>query len=127
MTPSRRVLLIDDNDEHRRTLANALRARGWGVDAARNGREGLDIAARVQPDVVVTELILPDVRGFQFGRSLRSMVDHDLVVVALTRLGPELHGRALTAGFNHVQTKPLDVDELHDCMQRLLTPVPRAG
>jgi DNA-binding response OmpR family regulator len=120
MMAARRVLLIDDNDEHRRMLGSSLRARGWSVELARTGREGLDVAARVQPDVVVTELILPDVRGFQFGRSLRSMIEHDIVVIAVTRIGEELHGRALEAGFDHVLRKPLDLEEL----QRRMTPQP---
>jgi DNA-binding response OmpR family regulator len=125
MMAARRVLLVDDNDEHRRMLANALRQRGWSVELARTGREGLDAAARVQPDVIVTELILPDVRGFHFGRSLRSIIEHDIVVIAVTRIGEELHGRALKSGFDHVLPKPLDIDEL----QRRMTPqpVPRAS
>src|SRR5678815_711133 len=48
------VLLIDDNDDQRSQLANALRERGWDVETARNGRLGLDAAARTQPSIVLT-------------------------------------------------------------------------
>lgn len=119
---TRRVLLIDDNDDQRSTLANALRSRGWSVEIARNGKQGVDAALRVQPEIVLTELILPDVRGFDYARSLRSMVDHDLVVIALTRVTEELHGRALASGYDLVQRKPYPVDDLHQCMLALAMP-----
>jgi len=108
----RRVLLIDDNDDQRSILASALRSRGWTVEAARNGAQGIAAAQRAQPEVVLTELILPDVRGFDYARSLRSMVDHDLVVIAVTRIPEELHRRALSAGFDLIVRKPLEADEL---------------
>jgi DNA-binding response OmpR family regulator len=123
---NRRVLLIDDNDDHRSMLANALRARGWSVEIARNGQQGLDVAARTKPDLVVTELLLPDVRGFHFARSVRSIAGQDVFVIALTRLPPELHGRALMSGFDHVQCKQSDIDDLHDRMVRMTITWPRA-
>lgn len=126
MTHARRLLLIDDNDDQRSMLANALRSRGWSVETARTGKDGLDAAVKAQPLVVITELILPDIRGFNFARSLRSMVEHDLVVIALTRVSPELHGRALTSGFDHVASKPIDADQLHHQMMRLM-PLPIAS
>jgi DNA-binding response OmpR family regulator len=123
---NRRVLLIDDNDDHRAMVANALRTRGWSVEVARTGQQGLAAAARCSPDVVVTELVLPDIRGFHFARSLRSIAGQDLFVIALTRLPPELHGRALTSGFDHVLCKHSDVDDLHQRMVRMTITWPRA-
>lgn len=117
-----RVLLIDDNDDQRSLLANALRARGWRVDVARTGRQGLERAQLGQPDLVLTELLLPDVRAFNIARSLRSMVEHDLRVIALTRLPEQMHVRALKEGFDLVQCKPFDADALHERMLALLVP-----
>jgi two-component system OmpR family response regulator len=124
---ARRILLIDDNDDQRSILANALRSRGWSVETARTGKQGIEVTQRVQPEIVLTELILPDVRGFNFARSLRSLVGHDLFVVALTRVPRELHGRALMSGFDHVHCKPCDVDALHREMQQLSRRVNRAS
>jgi DNA-binding response OmpR family regulator len=127
LSTARRVLLIDDNDDHSTTLAAALRERGWIVDVARNAHHGLATAAQDKPDVVVTELMLPDVRGFNFARSLRSVVGQDLFVIALTRLPAELHARALTAGYDHVQSKQIDVDDLHARMVRMTITWPRTA
>jgi two-component system, OmpR family, response regulator len=122
----RRVLLIDDNDDHRSMLANALRARGWSVEIARDGQQGLAAAARCKPDLVVTELVLPDVRGFHFARTVRTVAGPDVFVIALTRLPKELHGRALTSGFDHVQCKHGDIEDLHNRMLRMTIAWPRA-
>lgn len=124
---ARRVVLIDDNDDQRAMLANALRSHGWRVEGARTGKLGVEAVARIQPEIVLTELLLPDVRGFNFARTLRSMVEHDLFVIALTRLPEELHGRALTSGFDRVQRKPVDVDVLHERMLAMTLPVTRAS
>lgn len=117
MSASGRVLLIDDNDDQRAALATALRQRGWQVDTARTARHGLDLAASNPPDVVLTELILPDTRGYQFARALRGAIDGEVRVIALTRLPAQLHAHALAAGFDHVEAKPFDVDTLIERMQ----------
>lgn len=127
MTPVRRLLLVDDNDDQRSSLADALRARGWEVEVAHRGQRGLELAARSKPDVVISELILPDTCGFRYARAVREVVEHELFVIAVTRVPPELHGRALRSGFDHVQPKPLDVDDLHERMLRMTITWPRAN
>ena len=117
------VLLIDDNDDQRSVLADALRARGWSVETARNGRLGLDVAAKVQPKIVLTELILPDLRGFQFVSLLRGAVEHRMAVIALTRVPALLHERARKAGFDLVHAKPVDIDALHERMLDIAVPL----
>lgn len=114
------VLLIDDNDDQRSMLANALRERGWHVETARSGRLGLDVAGRSQPSIILTELILPDIRGFHYADALRGMVSHEMLVIALTRVPEQLHARARKAGFDFVQRKPVNIEELHERMRTLL-------
>lgn len=127
MTALRRVVLVDDNDHQRSLLETELRSRGWSVEVARTGAQGLEVAARVSPDVVVTELILPDVRGFDYARSLRNATYAEMFIIALTRAPKQLHARALMAGFDHVQIKPFDVDELHHRMLGMTITWPRTG
>jgi DNA-binding response OmpR family regulator len=125
MMADRRVLLIDASDDQRSLLANALRARGWRVEIARNGKQGFDAAARVQPEIVVTELVLPDIRGFDFARSLRTAVEHDLLVIALTCIPEALHKQVLAAGFDHVVGKPFSVEQL--CVRMRALAIARAS
>ncbi len=109
----KKMMLIDDHADEARDLAASLRARGWDVTVVHNAREAFDLVPKQPPDVVVTELSLPDAHGLHVARALRSMTDRDLVVVALTRLADQLGDRALAAGFDHVARKPAHVDALH--------------
>lgn len=115
-----RVLLIDDNDDQRSILANALRARGWNVDVARSGKQGIERAQVGHPDVIMTELLLPDVRAYYFARTLRSVIEHEIRVIALTRLPVSLHRRAIEEGFDSVECKPIDPDRLHEKLTALV-------
>ena len=87
-------------------------ARGWGVATAEDLRSAIDMAMREQPHVIVTELLLPDVQSLQFSRALRSAVEHDIQLVALTRAGAEVFEQARREGFDLAFAKPLDIDEI---------------
>ncbi len=108
-----KVLLIDDDVERRTSLAEALRRHRWIVETANGGRAGLDAAMRDQPDVVVTDLILSDIASLSFARSLRTFIEHDVVIVGLANELEALHSQARAAGFDEVFAKPVDVDQLH--------------
>ena len=107
-----RALVIDDNDDHRTWLAGAMRDRGWNVIATRSGRLAIEVAEQQQPELVLTELILPDVHGFQIARALRTIVDNDLRVIAVTRLPEEIRQQASMSGYDHVLAKPVNLIEL---------------
>lgn len=112
------LLLVDDSTHARISLAGLLRGRRWVVDTAPSGQLALDAIAKYQPQVVLTELQLPDVRGLQLARALRSMVDHDLVVVGVTRMPPSLHKEARASGYDAVFPKPVDIDVLDDFLHQ---------
>lgn len=117
----RRALLIDDNDDHRTYLATRLRDRNWEVIATRSGKMALDIASQQRPDVIVSELVLPDVNGLQLARAFRTALDHEVTIIAVTRV-PELAPQALAATYDHVLGKPVDLIEL---FARIIAPSPR--
>jgi DNA-binding response OmpR family regulator len=118
----RRALLIDDNDEHREWLAAALRDRSWDVVATRSGKIALEWAMEQRPAVIISELVLPDVQGVQLARAFRTALDHDVTIIAATRV-PELGPQALAATYDHVLAKPVDLVEL---LARVMAPSPRA-
>jgi two-component system OmpR family response regulator len=117
-----RVLLIDDQSEDARDVAAALRSHGWTVSIVASARAAFDVLPELQPDAIITELVLPDAHGLHVARALRSLIDRDVIVVALTRLADELGERALASGFDHVARKPAHVEALH---ARLAALVPR--
>lgn len=113
-----RVLLVEDNDDLRHAMAEQLRERGWDVFSARDVHTALELAVKCQPRAIVSELVLPDVRGHFFARSFRTIVDNDVRLIGVTRLPEQIFDQARTAGFDEVHGKPIDIDTLHDLLVR---------
>jgi len=109
----RRVLVVDDDVGAADALRRLLEAEGHTVAVARSGEECLARAAEGPLDVVVLDLGLPDVPGYEVARRLREARGPALRLVALTgRSSEEDRRRSLAAGFDQHVTKPATLDEL---------------
>jgi signal transduction histidine kinase/ActR/RegA family two-component response regulator len=112
-----RVLVIEDNRDAADVLATYLRTRGHFVQVAYDGDSGLSAALRERPDVVVCDIGLPGMDGYQLARALRAD-GLQSTLVAVTGYGePRDRERGRHAGFQHYLVKPADPEEL----ARLLT------
>ena len=100
-----RVLLIEDDEAVREGLSLALTYQGHTVDAVRTGEEGLELLTNVAPDVVVLDLMLPGVDGFEVCRRIRS--SGDLPIIMLTARNDDIDVVAgLEAGADDYVAKP---------------------
>jgi len=117
---TRRVLIVDDNDETRRELVHHFTESGWQVESARTFRAALAIAGWLLPDVIVSELQLPDVRGYRFAADYRRAVPHDVTIFAVTRIPQLIFDSARKAGFDDVFGKPIAFDELQRYIETAL-------
>jgi len=106
-----KVLLIDDEVRFLRSLAISLQARGYDVDMATTGEEGLDRAARGHPDVVVLDLGLPKMDGIDVLRRMRGWTEVPVIVLSARHQEPSKVA-ALDAGADDYVTKPFGMDEL---------------
>jgi CheY-like chemotaxis protein/anti-sigma regulatory factor (Ser/Thr protein kinase) len=108
------VLLVDDDDVALEAMAHALEASGARVRAAVSAKEAWDAYRARVPDVVVSDLSMPEEDGFSLLRRLRTASpDGRVVAVALTGFaGPETHARVLAAGFAAHVPKPVDPEVL---------------
>jgi PAS domain S-box-containing protein len=108
--PSRRVLVVDDNVDAAESAAMLLRMWGHLVQTAYNGPAALEAERAFQPEVVLLDIGLPGMSGYQVAEQLRSRPEsRALVLVALTGYGQEEdRRRAREAGFNYHLTKPPD-------------------
>jgi two-component system KDP operon response regulator KdpE len=106
-----RVLLVDDEVRFLRSLAISLQARGYDVDTATTGEEGLDRAARGHPDIVVLDLGLPSMDGIDVLKRLRGWTEVPVVVLSARHEEPSKVA-ALDAGADDYVTKPFGMDEL---------------
>ena len=118
-----RALVVDDDAALARALAINLRARGYDVTVAGNGRDALDAVARVHPEVVVLDLGLPDLDGLEVLRGIRGWNEVPVVVLSARSTSDEKVD-ALDAGADDYVTKPFEMNEL---MARLRAAVRRGS
>jgi signal transduction histidine kinase/DNA-binding response OmpR family regulator len=113
LTLGARVLVADDNTDMRNYLARLLRQR-WQVSAVSNGREALEAAAHSKPDLIISDVMMPELDGFGLLAALRdSDALHDVPVLLLSaRAGEEARIEGLNAGADDYLVKPFSAREL---------------
>jgi two-component system, OmpR family, response regulator len=107
-----RLLLVDDEDNLRSMLEAALRHSGFDVHPVDSGRAAIAAAGEVQPDLIVLDVMLPDLDGFEVCRRLRSDGSKVPVVFLTAKDGTEDKVRGLTLGGDDYLVKPFSLDEL---------------
>ena len=110
--PGERLLLVDDEDNLRSMLEAALRHLGFEVHPVANGRDALEAVPAVRPDLIVLDVMLPDVDGFEVCRRLRSDGSRTPVLFLTARDGTEDKVRGLTLGGDDYLVKPFSLEEL---------------
>ncbi len=112
------ILLVEDHQDTAESLAAMLEGWGHGVQVAFDGLSALRAAAALAPDVVLSDLGLPGMDGYELARQLRQQPGFGRVLlVALSGYGREEDKRrALEAGFDHHLVKPPDMDVLQDLL-----------
>ena len=106
------LLLVDDEENLRSMLQAALRHVGFEVHPATTGREALDLAAKLRPDLIVLDVMLPDLDGFEVCRRLRSEGSRVPVLFLTARDATEDKVRGLTLGGDDYLVKPFSLEEL---------------
>ena len=108
----RRIMIVDDNIDAAHTTAEMLSLLGHQVRAAHDGKAALALLRKMQPEVAILDIGLPDIDGFELGRAVRRQ-GFKGTMLALTGYGQEKdRQKALDAGFDLHLTKPVDVAEL---------------
>jgi DNA-binding response OmpR family regulator len=115
-----RILLIEDNHDLAFGLRNNLEIEGYEVETAEDGRAGLEAFTRVNPDLLILDLMLPELDGFRVLRSLRQE-GHSTPILLLTAKGEEADKvRGLRMGADDYVTKPFGLLELLARVEALL-------
>ncbi len=125
----RRVLVVDDNEDSAETLALALQLEGCDVETAYGGQQALELAERFLPQLVLLDIGMPGMDGYEVARSIRAQPwGADMLLVAQTGWGQEEdRRRTREAGFDAHMTKPLDYPRLMSLMAQLPAPPRSAG
>ena len=116
----RRVLIADDNVDSATVLAILLRASGHEVQTVHDGMAALESSQSFRPDLVILDIGMPILNGYDVARRIRSRCDSHMTLVAITGWGQEQDKRrAREAGFDHHLTKPVDVTTLEKILAEM--------
>jgi PAS domain S-box-containing protein len=109
-----RVLVVDDNVDLSRALTTLLARFGYEAQAVNDGHTAIEAARALRPEVVLLDLGLPGMDGYEVARRLRSEEGfHDATIIAITGYGQEDGGRySREEGFNHHLIKPVQIESL---------------
>lgn len=110
----KRILLVEDNEMNREMLSRRLSRRGFEVITATNGQASIEMAASQQPDLILMDLSLPVVDGWDATRRLKANpATRRIPVLALTAHAMDgEREKSLAAGCDEFDTKPIDLDRL---------------
>jgi CheY-like chemotaxis protein len=116
-----KVLVVDDNQDVADTCLMLIELSGHQVRSAYTGREAIDVAETFRPQVILTDIGLPDIDGYEFARVIRSRPwAKATVLVAISGWGPgERQTQSEAAGFNHHLTKPIDPSTIESLLASL--------
>jgi two-component system cell cycle response regulator DivK len=119
------VLLVEDTEDNRQMMKKLLELSDFRVVEATNGREAVELARRVRPQIILMDLSLPFVDGLAATRQIRSLPGLSKVpIVAVSAHDTtDFHSEALDAGCNAYVTKPIYYPELEDLVNRLLAEI----
>jgi two-component system, OmpR family, KDP operon response regulator KdpE len=111
MNDRARILVVDDEPQLIRVLRTGLKSRGYDVRGASDGESGLETFSEWHPDLVITDLAMPNVDGLEFCRRLRAL--SQVPIIVLSAKGEEkTKVEALDIGADDFVTKPFGIDEL---------------
>ncbi|MBK7722413.1 MAG: response regulator transcription factor [Austwickia sp.] len=111
-TPEARLLVVEDEPNIRELLATSLRFAGFEVHTAADGAGAVSVAEKEQPDLVVLDVMLPDLDGFEVTRRLREHGRHMPIVFVTARDSVDDKVKGLTVGGDDYVTKPFSLEEV---------------
>lgn len=117
-----KLLLVEDNEMNRDMLSRRLERRGYEVVLAVDGEEGLAMAQSEQPDLILMDMSLPSLDGWEATRRLKAdpKMQHIPVIALTAHAMAEDRERSLEAGCDEYDTKPIDLARLLDKIEMLL-------
>lgn len=125
MTEPKKVLVVDDEPQITRVLRHSLTAHRYDVRTAADGLSGLDTFHDWRPDLIITDLQMPEMGGLEFCREIRKISNLPIIVLSV-RGEEKTKVEALDAGADDYVTKPFGIDELLARVRAALRRLPEA-
>ena len=118
----RQLLVVDDRWENQSVLVNLLEPLGFAVTAVSNGREGLAKAQEIHPDLIITDLMMPEMDGYEMLQRLRQIPElrHIPAIASSASVFESNQNKSIEAGANAFLSKPIEVLELLKLLEKYL-------
>jgi two-component system chemotaxis response regulator CheY len=120
---TRLVLIVEDEEPIREVIRDVLEDRGFRVKAAPNGAEALRMLDTLRPDVLVLDLLMPVMHGWDFMESYVAKTDGQAIPIVVVSVNPALPRSFNRFGVRQVVPKPFDVDVLIDAVEQAIQTV----
>ena len=118
---NKKILIIDDEKDVLTMLYYTLRVTGCTIITAETGEEGLEKAKNEEPDIIILDLILPDISGVEVGQRIRKIPYLVSVpIILMTASVEDVEQKAREAGVDHFLTKPFESNELLEEVKKYL-------
>ncbi len=122
-----RIVIADDNPINALIARRALESAGFAITVASTGREALDGIDQIRPQLVLMDLRMPIMDGFEAMRRLRAGGSVVPIIAVSAEINPDIERRARAAGANGVAAKPLDAEALRRLALKWIAAPPKAG
>ena len=117
-----KILLVEDNEMNRDMLSRRLERKGYNIVMAVDGKQGIELAKKEQPDLILMDMNLPVIDGWEATRQIKSLEEtKNIPIIALTAhttIGDR--EKAMKAGCNDYDTKPIELTRLLNKIETLL-------
>jgi CheY-like chemotaxis protein len=121
MTDKITILIVDDEIVSRYTMKALLESEKYTLVFAENGKEGLDKAQMLSPDLIFLDVMMNDMSGFEVCKQLRKTIDSSYIVMITAWDDPAARQYSLKCGANAIVHKPFKRDELYTQIQNFMT------
>ena len=127
--PSAKILVVDDSKLAAKMIQDRLEAAGYAVRVAHNGVEGLAKIKAEVPDLIIADVVMPEMDGYEFCRRLRRYpaTAHTPVIMLTSRGGITEKKKGFEAGADDYLVKPCSIHEIRKAVATLLDPVAVRG
>lgn len=118
----KQILIVDDDPDSLDMLSFILTSEGFSIITAGDGLEALDIIKSVQPDLIITDVNMPNLDGIELTKRLREQFQStSLPIVVVSALEREVVLEAINAGANEAMQKPMQLDSLLTLVKQILS------
>lgn len=106
------ILVVEDDRDSRRLMETVLRREGYSVMTAENGRAALEVMDQAHVDLILLDVMMPEMDGYEFAATLREAEVMTPILMVTARQLPEDKKRGFLAGTDDYMTKPVDLEEM---------------